>query len=228
MSTLEELFAPQLGRLDHWYQALQARERVLVVAAACGVIIALWDFLLLRPLEADIRAQEASLVASQEALQSADAEQAMLNTERMTNPNQALQERINAVREQTRGLGEQLVNSSDAWIAPGYMVRALQTILTERPGVRLISLESLPPRQLGLEQPAGAQPAGEEIYEHSVELTLEADYFSLLAYLEALEASRWRFIWDRLAYEVTGYPLARITLRLKTLSASPEVLEIGV
>ncbi len=223
-----EWFRPHLERVDAWYQQLQPRERVLVLVAVCGVVIASWDFLLLQPIEADIRARKAEVVSARASLQAAEGEQTMLNAQLQANPNQALQDRVNATWKQARAVGRQLVDSSDAWISPGYMVEALHAILQERPGVRLLALRSLPPRQVGAEPAAGGgQVGGEDIYEHAVEITLEADYFSLLAYIEALEASHWRFIWDRLDYEVTGHPLARVQLRLKTLSATREVLEIG-
>lgn len=227
MRRLAERLRPGIERLGDWYQSLKPRERVLVLAAACGLVVALWDVLLLRPMEADIRAQKAVLVSARESLQTVEAEQAMLNAQLLANPNQQLQQRVNATFEQVRAVGDQLVDSSEAWVSPAHMVEVLHAILQEQPGVKLLALENLPPRRLGADPEPGGQPAGESIYEHAVEVTLEADYFSLLGYIEALEASPWRFVWDRLEYEVTGYPLARVQLRLKTLSASAEALEIG-
>lgn len=58
-----------------------------------------------------------------------------------------------------------------------------------------------------------------DVFKHSVELELEANYFSLFSYLEALESLPWRLYWESLSYEVKDYPSARVRVSVYTLSA---------
>ena len=63
--------------LEAWLDALQTRERVLVVAAACGVLVALWDTLLLRPLEGEVRNLRGEVSAVTEATEALRAQTAL-------------------------------------------------------------------------------------------------------------------------------------------------------
>lgn len=220
-----ERFALWREQFRGWYLGLQARERVLVVAAVCGVLVAAWDAVFIRPLERDIRNLRANAVAAGETLRNLEAEQAMRMAGFSNDPNQALREELDRLLAQADRAGQELIDSTNAWVSPGRMVGVLQQILRERGGVRMVAVETLPPLRWGEDDEAPVP--GEQVFEHAVEVTLEADYFSLLAYLESLESLPAQFLWDVLDYRVTGYPEASVRLRLKTLSASPEVLEVG-
>ncbi len=212
-------------RFEAWYLQLQVRERVLVVAASCGVLIALWDALFIRPLEADLRISRSQVQSSQQAIGALQGQQGVMLAQHSADPNKSLQAEVQNVMSQANAVGQQLMDASQAWISPQNMVHALRSLLAGRGAVRLVALETPPPTALGEVDEENA--AVERIYEHAVDVTLETDYFGLLAYLEELEGLRWRFIWDVLEYEVTEYPQARVRLRLKTLSASPQWLQVG-
>ncbi|HBC57674.1 MAG TPA: hypothetical protein DCZ03_10965 [Gammaproteobacteria bacterium] len=56
------------------------------------------------------------------------------------------------------------------------------------------------------------------VYRYPLAITFSGDYFDTLAYLKKLESMEWRPVWETLEYEVTGYPQAKVTLQIYTLS----------
>jgi len=65
-------------------------------------------------------------------------------------------------------------------------------------------------------QTPGAVPGA--LYRHGLRATFEGGYLDILAYLRALEALPWRFLWDEVSLEVPRYPVARVTLTVYSLS----------
>ena len=56
------------------------------------------------------------------------------------------------------------------------------------------------------------------IYKQYVSLQLKGNYFQILNYLKRLEATRWRFYWEALFYQVSGHPDALVEIRVYSLS----------
>ncbi|WP_185231606.1 hypothetical protein [Teredinibacter franksiae] len=64
------------------------------------------------------------------------------------------------------------------------------------------------------------------VYKHSVKITLKGEYFSVIAYLQKLEALNWKLFWENIEYQVDRYPGAVVTLEVYTLSTDRGVLGV--
>jgi len=108
-------------------------------------------------------------------------------------------------------------------IAPEQMVEVLRSMVSGDESLALVGLENQPVEPLIREQSSdNADEAIPRVYRHGIEVTLEGDYFAVLAYLRRLEGQPWAFQWQSLAIERIDYPTARATLSLATLSLAED------
>ena len=78
------------------------------------------------------------------------------------------------------------------------------------------------------EQPVFEEPENEEqfeqalarfqVYKHGLILEFTGTYFETQQFLNALEFSPWKLLWDELSYQVSTYPLAKVSITVYTLS----------
>ena len=73
----------------------------------------------------------------------------------------------------------------------------------------------------GAKTPLATAEAPSAVYRHGVEVSLKGNYLAMLPHLERLQRSASRLAWSDARLEVTGYPEARLTLVLYTLSGQP-------
>ena len=234
---------PKLWReLTARFDALQLRERVLVTAATLAVIVALFNVLALRGLEArrhslaaqltDIGNQDESLSGAASA--AVGTSSVVADVERSRNLSKTLDQVTLRLRSQSAGL-----------IPPQRMSEVIHDVLVRQQGVELISLRSLPPYSLLAGAPAvvaiNAQadaaaslppppdsglPQAQGPYVHTMVLVLQGSYLNVLQYLQALQQLRWHFYWQSLQLDVTHYPTTRVTVRLGTLSLTQEWIDL--
>lgn len=224
------------------FDALQLRERVLVTTATLVVIVALFNVLALRGLEARRQALAAQLtdISNQDQSMSGAASAAVgtssvvADVERSRDLNKTLERVTARLRSQSAGL-----------IPPQRMSEVIHDVLARQQGVELISLRSLPPYPLlagaptadGTQgqadpaaslpsQPDSQSPQAQGPYVHAMVLVLQGSYLNVLDYLQALQQLRWHFYWQSLQLDVTHYPTARVTVRLGTLSMNPEWIDL--
>jgi MSHA biogenesis protein MshJ len=125
------------------------------------------------------------------------------------------------------------------------MVRVLEGMLAEQPGLAVSNLTTLAPEAVGLpaaakNSPAGAPPTkpaeaalspqqGDAafvsakapttaLFKHGVKLTLVGNYAALTQYMEKLERLPVGFYWARAELDASGHPAISLTLTLYTLS----------
>lgn len=192
------------------FNRLRVRERVLVVVAAMAAIVALWDMLLMQPLEA----RRKTLTAEVGTLQSniAAVSQAM-EAGRATNPTKLALGQIKAAEQALAEVNSGLESTSAGLLPPQRMAEVIHDVLRQRGDVRLISLRSEPVANLSQQSADSAGP-----YLHPVELIVEGRYLDILEYLRALEALHWRLYWRTLELDSTNYPVDRVRIELGTLS----------
>ena len=234
---------PKLWReLTTRFDALQLRERVLVTAATLVVIVALFNVLALRGLEArrhslaaqltDIGNQDESLSGAASA--AVGTRSVVADVERSRNLSKTLDQVTLRLRSQSAGL-----------IPPQRMSEVIRDVLVRQQDVELISLRSLPPYPLLAGDPAdvgintqadavaslppppdSALPQAQGPYVHTMVLVLQGSYLNVLQYLQALQQLRWHFYWQSLQLDVTHYPTTRVTVRLGTLSLNQEWIDL--
>jgi len=108
-------------------------------------------------------------------------------------------------------------------------------MLAGQPGLRLVSLDTLPPEPVGVpvsdkaqstQQTPAAQttqatpttPPPAALYRHGVKLTLTGNYAALTRYMTRLEHLPVGFYWARAELDAHEHPEISLTLILYTLS----------
>ena len=123
-----------------------------------------------------------------------------------------------------QALKEKLESSSKTapsqLISPQKMNEVLQDLLAARYQLALLELKNLPPKEATLPQ------THLKIFEHSIIIKFQGDYFSTMHYLQAIEKLEWKIFWDKLEYKVIQYPKAEITLIIHTLSDQRDLINV--
>lgn len=225
-----------MNALSQRWQTLAPREQWLAVLVALLLPAMAWLAFAHEPLSQRVRQLDSARLAAETRVLEAQAARAELQARAAVDPDQAVRQALlaaQALREQQLG---ELAADTAALIDPPRMQQVLQDLLQQRPGLRLLGLESFSaPLELPAAAPATAAssaPAAEAavaaaplLYRHGMRLTLEGSYFELRDYLRGIEqqglaAGGRRLFWERLDYQVeeAGPGRARITLELYTLS----------
>jgi MSHA biogenesis protein MshJ len=113
-------------------------------------------------------------------------------------------------------------------------VGVLKQIFRVVPGVRLLSMENLPSQPVGiidlkkrkLDQHHLGFLKGTAVQAHDIKMRLEGNFFAIEAYLKAVEQTKLPLLWYAMDYQVVRYPLAHVTLKLRTLSKGKDWLRV--
>jgi MSHA biogenesis protein MshJ len=199
------------------FDRLSLRERVLTSAATLVVLVALFHVLLLQRLESQrkqLTEQLSDIVASvNDSAGTGDG---------TDSPGATLEHTI-ALAAQLKQTTALLDSQSAGLIPPQRMTQVIHDVLSRQQGVTLISLRSVAPH--ALLDGSGAGSSGGP-YVHSVVLVIQGQYLDVLAYLQALEGLQWHFYWQSLELDATRYPMTQVTVRLGTVSMSPEWIQL--
>jgi MSHA biogenesis protein MshJ len=115
----------------------------------------------------------------------------------------------------------------------------LREVLAGQQGLRLISLQNLPPMSLSeaavaatsaagaaAESPGGIDPKDRGPFLHPVEIVVEGDYASIVAYLHSLESLPYELHWDRVELDARDYPNNRVRIVVGPLSLSRQWITV--
>ena len=65
------------------------------------------------------------------------------------------------------------------------------------------------------------------LYSHGIRMSLEGDYFSVMRFVEAVEAMPDKLYWKRLDYKVAEYPKGMIDIEVYTLSLNKDFISVA-
>lgn len=201
-----------------WLDARSLRERFILFIATIILIYVAWNSLFFKPIKTSIRKRQNQIVDITEKLQKIDAEitETVETLENISDDGSGdLAERAKLI-EQAKLLDEKLGLLTSDLVSSNQMVTALRTILERQQRLHLISLDTAPAEVLDTSDDLADSIPG--VYKHEITIVLLGDYFSVLNYLQSLEALGWRLFWDSMDYKVIAYPTAQITIKLHTLS----------
>jgi MSHA biogenesis protein MshJ len=109
----------------------------------------------------------------------------------------------------------------------------LREMLTRQHGLTLVSLANLPVESLSQAPSAHDAAAPPAIaaddhgpFLHPVEMVVEGDYASVVAYLRSLEALPWRIHWQQLELTAGAYPVNRVRIVIGALSLSRDWMKV--
>ena len=216
----------QWRRLAARFDALQVRERILVLA---GVVVCTWllyDTLVLQPLEARKKRMERQIAESRHNIKLAEV--ILSAQEPIVDADAVKRAYREALRKQLAEIDQGMQGVQRGLVPPERMGKLLEEMLARGRGLQLVTLRTLPVRRLDapLEvAPAGkpaAKPGAREtertVFQHGFEITMQGSYEEVHAYLSQLEKLPWRMFWGRITVSAEQHPRLRVTLTVLTLS----------
>ena len=206
------------------YDAMQPRERWLVALALLGGIVLIGFSLFIEPAlkrgqqaERAMEGQRTQLLAMQTQMAALQAPERHPDVVAQAELGQ-LKQRLDEVSARMRVLESSLV-------PPERMPGLLEDMIGKRSGLRLLSLKTLPvtpfvekKQSAANETNAADAPEKAGLYKHGVEIRLEGSYQELTSYLERLEKSRMKLLWNSVALSAEGHPRLVLTLTVYSLS----------
>lgn len=208
------------AQLQQWVDridALELRERILLLAATVVVIYLLVDSLGLQPA---LKAQQVSSqrISELETRLGAMRRQAdLFNYKSERDPLAERQQRRDALAAELGTLDDSIVGQLGALVEPAQAADMLEQVLTSHRGLKLKSLQASSEPLTDLE--IGAQGSAGGLGRYQIEMVVEGGYLDLLHYLQELEAMPWKFFWQKVDFQSTDYPRAETRLQLYTLGA---------
>ena len=216
----------RLGPLLERFDALAVRERAMIFGAAVVVVYFTWQSLLMDPLLVRGKQAEQRLADARVHMTAIDQAGAAATDD----PLVVTARRNLALRARLGELDAELQTVSQGYVAPERVADLLREILARQQGLSLVSLANLPVESLSQApsakdaQPLAADDRGPFL--HPVEMVVEGDYPSIVAYLRALEALPWRIHWQQLDLSVGNYPVSRVRIVIGALSLSREWMKV--
>lgn len=218
-----------MDRLRSWaarFDAMSLRERVLILVTLVVALAFPTFTYLIEPAQQ----QTATLTSARLKLQTESAE-ARIDYElakalKVKDPNEVLQQQIDAFKRQVEEQRQQQKARSAALVEPLEMIELLQQILQQHQGVRVLSLRKATPIRIDIAQAEGDKDAALGLFRHDLELVLEGGFFEVQGFLQAVEQANRSLFWDSIDYQVGGYPSAQVRLLLYTLSSTQEWLGV--
>lgn len=207
--------------LNEQFSKLTMREKSSILLASIGLVLFLGITLFVQPAWQKLNEDNLKNQATQKRLASLDRQIVQLEKKLKEDPNAPLRQRLKRLAQEDNKLENRLDALTSDLVPANRMTKLLENLLAKSSDLKLITLESLPPKFLQASQTPNEDNATNlGLYQHGVKLVLEGGYFPLLQYLESIEESKWQFYWKGFDYQVSEYPLATLELEVYTLSRS--------
>jgi MSHA biogenesis protein MshJ len=207
---------PFIERID----ALTLRERVIVFGAGVALLYVFWHTVLIDPVTARAKIAEQRLAETRRQMAVID----QIGIAATQDPAVAAARSVQALTQRLAALDAELNSAAQGYVAPERMTEMLRELLAEQHGLTLVSLANMPVESLSM--PAGTK-AGAAVpidnrgpFLHPVEMVVQGDYASVVAYLRALETMPWRISWQQVELTAGDYPQNRVRIVIGALSLS--------
>ena len=211
------------------------RERCIgLLVSLLGLFLA-WDIALVQPLDVRREAFEGQVNQLHQQIRGLNAQIGQIALARTTDPDRLNGRKAQILSVALAGVETELARATEHLVPPGEMAELLEAVLTRETRLQLVKLEGLGAEPLlapdlvpnlvpdlpgaleGSEQ-TGPIATVMGLYRHGLRIDFEGGYLDTLQYLVALENLQWRFLWDNVSYEVSQYPLARVSITVYSLS----------
>lgn len=221
-----------LADIKQKFEALNARERWMVIGAALCLLYGLYSFTL-EPVQ--LRQQILNNEINQDLIQKQNLEQQLAV---FSEPNHKQNEspeavKVKALKVNLLALDQEIDGLKHTLIRPKSMPDLLSDLLKKNEQLTLVSLKTLTPKGLfdDFQKENTSNKQDLPIFKHSVEITIKGHYLDLLHYIEGVEGLPWHLLWDKAILQVenkpeTAFPMSEITLTVYTLSLDKNWLSI--
>ena len=206
----------QLQQLAERIDALELRERVLLLAAAIAVLFFSIDMLALQPVLKSQQLTRERITELDTRLGALRQNARLLQYRSDADPLQARREQRDNLKQELSALDKRIVGQLGALVEPAQAAEVLEQVLAGHRGLRLVSLDASLHALDDLDIESGNATG---LGRYQIELVLDGGYLDVLAYLDELESLPWKFFWQKIDFQSTEYPHATTRLQLYTLGA---------
>lgn len=208
-------------QLSEKFAQMTTREKLMVsFCGLVGVSLLLFSIVLEPAIELE-QASNKKLMVTEKRVKALDKDIRLAKAKLKGDPNQEINAQLQRLLKQSQQLSQQLSKIIENLISPSQMSQLLEKVLRGTKGVHLVSMESLTAEPIGKDSDGG-QYTG--YYLHPIRLEVTGNYFSILSYLEALEALPVKYYWRSFQYSVESYPKARLVIQVYTLGTRQEFI----
>ena len=208
------------AQLQQWSEridALDLRERILLLAATVVVLFLIVDSLGLQPALRSQQAAEQHITDMEMKLSALHQQAALFNTKSDHNPMASRYRNRDRLAAELSELDARIVDQLGVLVEPAQAAELLEQVLTGHRGLKLKSLQASSQSQNKLAPHTSPSRTG--LGRYQLEMVVEGGYLDLLRYLQELEAMPWKFFWQKVIFQTTEYTLAETRLQLYTLGA---------
>ena len=231
--------APGVKRRMDKVDALTLRERVIGFVLVLAGVFLLWESVAFAPTEARRVERAREMTGLREQVADIDEQVQLLAAQRLQDPDAGNRKRLAALRGEVSGMRGALARLLGNLVPPREMARVLEAVLTRETGLRLVKLEGLGAELIAgrvEEVPASAETPDANaqgvlqaglpdligqpvtLYRHGLRVEFEGGYLDTLAYLKAVEALPWRFLWQEVRIEVQEHPRSTVSITVYSMS----------
>lgn len=223
------------------FEALSTRERWMVLGAGLAVIYALFNALLLGPINDKKNTLKGEIAQSQ--AQAADISQQLLafSQHPVLDPDAENRSKIARLKSIIGQQSAELSALSETLVSPQAMPELLKGLLQKNSKIQLVAMNTIAPENI-IKQPTATQPATTQqppiakpsepespegaFYKHGVEMTIAGNYLDLLNYVHALEHLPMQLSIGQATLQAKVYPTSELTLIVYTMSLEQAWLSI--
>lgn len=198
-----------LNLARRWFENLGLREKILVVALTWSLMYAVFSFIMFRPFDTRIAILRIDIKSMQEQILSWNKQIDALQKISQTT---AYQEWVRQHRSY-QNLKSQYklflqTSPSERW------QDVIKTLLQSQTNITVVEIKNLPE---SLYNPSKLTTSAYKIFQQQLSLVIYSNYFDTLNYIQQLEKKLPSVHWDRLDYQVTQYPLAKVEMEFSIL-----------
>lgn len=222
----------QYAQLQRKFSALSQREKWLMLIASVVGLALLGYFLLIEPQQLNNQRLRNQTQQLEEEIYSLDEQIVQLSMQQSQDPNSLLRQQIDTLDSQLQQMSRDFASHINSLVPAEQMTQVLKQMLAQTKGVHLVELASVAPQpaqtptQQSEQQPTLSESQPQVLFKQGVSLTLQGSYFDILQYLQKMESQPWQFYWQRFNYQVVEYPVARVEIRVYTLSTSESFIDV--
>lgn len=208
------------------FDALQMRERLLVLFVVFALIYALWTLFIDDSQSRQYLQLNQQMTDTQRKLQEKRLALSAAEASISRDPDAQLKRQVTQLQTDLAAMDARLNEAAVGLVPAVELPRILEAMVSQTSGLKLERLETLPTEQLQLIEITNQQATGPStgVYRHAVKIELKGTYFAVQKYVQALQTLDWRFYWDRLEYSVENYPSGVAELVVYTLSTERGVV----
>ncbi len=238
-----------LIKLFYKIDRLTLRERIIISVTAILVLLVLWLLLIYSPQKKSLT--KMNLETQQENTDTLVLTQKRKTIENLATDNTVpkLMAKFDSLKLEMQQLEEKASRYNQRFISEDELAKLLYSILKQTDGVSIqsfsntafstnhatetvaapVGVVSSMPTDAATSAPSTSNGATQDLPLPEIpsermqyKLTLNGDYFSVMAYLSRLEKLDWQLYWDKFDYKVTSYPQATVLVEFYTLRPATE------